>query len=120
MGGLTETTKREFAKRIPEVMNGSTEELQSGGVDISVKSTELSGQVEAAFSAEERQLRARADAEAATRASQEATNSAYNSASSAVDLIVGALGKSNTLSIRLRGIRDEIANENYIKLVSYA
>lgn len=111
MGGLTETTKREFAKRILEIMNSNSEELQTAGVDVSVKSSELSGMIDAAFTAEERQLRARADSEAATRVSQEATDSAYKSASNAVDLLVGALGKNNTLSKRLRAVRDEIANE---------
>ncbi|MEW6557401.1 MAG: hypothetical protein AB1349_08615 [Elusimicrobiota bacterium] len=40
------------------------------------------------------------------------TATAYKKASDTIDLIVGALGKGDALSKRLRNLRDEIAKES--------
>jgi len=41
MAGLTETTKREFAKRTLDLLNANASTLKTAGVDIKGKSDEL-------------------------------------------------------------------------------
>jgi hypothetical protein len=111
MAGLTETTKREFSKRALDILNSNAEALKSSGVDIKGKSDELKKLIDDAFAAEEKQVTAQTEARRATETSQKATADAYKKASDIVDLIVGAMGKGDALSKRLRNLRDEIANE---------
>lgn len=112
MAALTETTKREFSKRLLDILNSNADALQTAGVDIGVKSANLKELVDNAFSAEERQLHARTEANRATEASQKATEDAYKEASNVVELIVGALGKQDALSKRLKKLREEISKES--------
>jgi len=108
---LTETTKREFAKRTLDILNSNADALKKAGVDSSVKSGELKQLIDDAFSAEEKQLAAQTQSKKATEASQNATTEAYKKASAVIELLVGSLGKEDALSKRLRNLRDEIANE---------
>ena len=108
---LTETNKREISKRTLDILNSNAPTLKTAGVDIKGKSDELKKLIDDAFSAEEKQLKAQTDAKRSTELSQKATDSAYRKASDVIELIVGALGKGDALSKRLRNIRDEIANE---------
>ncbi|MDO9028620.1 MAG: hypothetical protein Q7U68_07170 [Candidatus Roizmanbacteria bacterium] len=112
MAGLTETTKREFAKRTLDLLNANASTLKTAGVDIKGKSDELKKLIDDAFSAEEKQVSAQTAAKKATETSQKATDSAYKNASDVIELIVGALGKGDALSKRLRNLRDEIAKES--------
>ena len=111
MARLTETTKREFSKRLLDILNSNAAALQDAGVDIKPKSDELSGLIDDAFSAEEKQLKAQTEARRATETSQMATSEAYQKASDIVELIIGALGKRDVLSKRLRNLRNEIGRE---------
>ncbi|MEW6556840.1 MAG: hypothetical protein AB1349_05730 [Elusimicrobiota bacterium] len=108
---LTETTKREFAKRTLDILNSYSDVLKKTELDIKPKSDELKKLVDEAFSAEEKQLKAQTEAKKATSASQKATTSCYKKASDVIELIVGALGKEDALSKRLKNLRDEISKE---------
>ena len=112
MAALTETRKREFSKRLLDILNSNADALQTAGDDIDVKSDNLKALVDNAFSAEEKQLHARTEANRATEASQKATEDAYKEASNVVELIVGALGKQDALSKRLKKLREEISKES--------
>ncbi|MFA5779933.1 MAG: hypothetical protein WC947_07330 [Elusimicrobiota bacterium] len=111
MAGLTDTTKREFAKRTLDILNSNADALKKTGVDIKAKSDELKKLVDDAFSAEEKQLKSQTEAIKSTEVSQKATVDVYKKASDVIELIVGALGKGDALSKRLRNLRDEISNE---------
>ena len=111
MAGLTETTKREFSKRILDVLNTNKDTLKIKGVDAEVASGELSQLLDDAFSKENKQIQLQVETKKATADSQKATDIAYRKASATVELLVGALGKEDELSKRLKNLRDEIANE---------
>ena len=80
-------------------------------MDIKAKSDELKKLIDEAFSCEQKQLPAQTAAKKATESSQKATKDAYKKSSDVIELIVGALGKGDALSKRLRNLRDEIAKE---------
>ncbi|MEK6795721.1 MAG: hypothetical protein AABZ39_13150 [Spirochaetota bacterium] len=112
MASLTETSKRDFAKRILEVLKSSGENLKPAGVDASVKAAKLETLVTEAFAAEDGQIKTRAESQKISARSRETVESAYAEASAVVELIVGSLGKKDPLSRRLKSLRDEVSRES--------
>ncbi|MBI4979485.1 MAG: hypothetical protein HZC28_18555 [Spirochaetes bacterium] len=107
---LTETTQREFAQRILDVVNANSDKLSQAGVDTRAKQTALKDALTNAFSLEEAQLRAAAEAKKATTATTAATAAVYKKASDIVELITGALGKDDPLVKKIKAMRPAISN----------
>lgn len=106
---LTETSKREFAKRILNVLVSHADTARTAGVDASVKAAKLNALIDEAFAAEDAQIRIAAESLQATQRSRTTMEAAYAEASAAVELIVGSLGKKDMLSHRLKKLREEMS-----------
>ncbi|MBI4977243.1 MAG: hypothetical protein HZC28_07155 [Spirochaetes bacterium] len=109
MPKLNEPTKREFALRMLNILASSNDVVKAAGVDAVVKTAMLRTLVDAAFTAEDAQIRITADCRNATELSRTTADEAYAAASGVLDIIAGTVGRNHALSRRLRKLRKELS-----------
>jgi hypothetical protein len=108
---LTYAGKLGFAKQLGSIIQDKTDVLKKAKVDVEGRQKEITVRVEAAVKEDGKQEAMKAELRAQTNKTVEATNYAYSYASDTADLIVGALGKSDELSKRIRKLREQMAKE---------
>lgn len=108
---LTYAGKLAFSKQLESIIKENIEELKKTKVDVEGRINELLSRINVALTEDGKQETLETDLKAQRQKTVEATDSAYSYASSTVDLLVSALGKSHELSKRIRQLRDQIALE---------
>ena len=109
MAGLTEAQRRSFTRQVIELMAANKDALNAQGLNVTAKLADLQTRSAASERTEELQLKAMADAKAATAAAVKANKDAYELASAQADAMVGSLGKANALSQKIRKMRDAMS-----------
>ena len=108
---LSYTGKLGFAKQLVSIIQDKADVLKKAKVDVDGRQKEISNRGEAAATQDGKQEAMKAELRAQTNKTVEATNYAYSYASDTADLIVGALGKTDELSKRIRKLREQMAKE---------
>ena len=109
MAALTEAQKRSFSRQMEEVLADNKESLKKQGLDVTPKLKLLKEKNISAEKAEGSQLMAMAEVKAKTAQSVKMTTETYALASAQLDAIVGTLGKDNTLSQKLKKMRESMS-----------
>lgn len=105
MGKLTESKKRDFVNQVITIMEQNADLLSEKGYDPKNKIEQLKQEMTAADLAEAKQAEAMAAAKDATRISQDALDTVYESTSAIVDLFGGLLGKKDNLLLEIKKLR---------------
>lgn len=108
---LTYAQKLSFSHLVLQFMRDNEAALKEKGIELSRKATALESKVTAAVQDDTKQETAKSEVVRATEKAVASLTAAYNEASSMVDLMVGAFGKNDPLSKRLRQLRDQMALE---------
>ena len=109
---LSESDKRDFVRRIVEILIANTNRLSDTGFHPASLITALQDKAQAVQEAEQIKDQVRENSLIATRASNEKLDDVYHAASSAVDLIVGLVGKESELAHVLHSIRGEYSQSS--------
>lgn len=108
---LTYAQKLSFSQLVLQFMRDNEAALREKGFDTSHKAPALESSVAVAIQDDAKQETAKSEVVRATEKAVASLNTAYNEASSSVDLMVGVFGKTDPLSKRLRQLRDQMALE---------
>ncbi|MBI4977479.1 MAG: hypothetical protein HZC28_08360 [Spirochaetes bacterium] len=111
MHPLNEPTKREFALRMLNILTSCGDAVKAEGVDATERTAMLKALVDAAFAAEDAQIRMTAEARKASALSRSCADEAYAAASGMLDLVAGTIGKDSALTRRLRKLRKELSRD---------
>ncbi|RKD92128.1 hypothetical protein [Mangrovibacterium diazotrophicum] len=102
---LNESKKRDFVTQLIVVLEQNTQLLTDKGFDPTAKITQLKSEVQAADTAEGKQIEAMAAAKDATQLANDTLDVAYSDGSATVDLITGLLGKNDNLVLEIKKLR---------------
>jgi mitochondrial fission protein ELM1 len=108
---LTYSGKLGFAKQLGSIIQDRSDDLKKAKVDVEGRFKEITARVETATKEDGKQEALKAELKEQTNKAVGATNYAYSYASDTADLIVGALGKSDELSKRIRKLREQMSKE---------
>jgi vacuolar-type H+-ATPase subunit D/Vma8 len=111
MATLTYAQRIAFATEVLDLLKREKDNLAAKGIDVSVTIRQLERQINLAVESETDQLEKKSASRDATKKAVSTLTTAYNEASNAVDLIVGAFGKQSELSKTIRNIRDLMIKE---------
>jgi hypothetical protein len=108
MASLSYAQKFSFGETIIEILKQNKEMLIEAGLDVDKKLVQLEKKNNDAISADAKQEAMKAELEKATAVAVSLVDDSYTFASSIVDAMVGALGKKDPLSKRLRELRSQM------------
>ncbi len=105
MATLKESQQRDFVSQFILLITNSAEEMIAAGYDPAELIAKLQQELDGANAAEAAQTDAEIAAQNATKAAQQTLTQAYTSASNAVELVAGLLGKNHKLVKEIRKLR---------------
>lgn len=108
---MTHTETIGFCSQIAQFLEENTATLQSNGVDVTNWITDLKSKRDSAITKNAEQDDLRVQLKAKTAEAQTAIDSAYRTASSRLDAVIGALGKSTPLAKQAAKLRSTVTRK---------
>jgi hypothetical protein len=108
MAKLTYAEKLSFATSVVQFLSDNKDSLKETGFDVAKRLSELDQAVKESVKLDSEQEQLKAKLTQATEKAVTSLNNAYTKASSAVDAMVGVMGKETELAKRLRKIRQQM------------
>ena len=102
---MSESEKRDFSRRMIEILGDNSERLTALGFNPSDTITTLGTLAAAADDKESDQVRAKEYTLNSTAASVESTGAAYKKASEVAEVVIGLVGRDDALARAIRQIR---------------